>query len=492
MAPKVRLTIKKRSEIIRRKGNGLKVSDLAREYKVSREAIYKILKNKDTIRNFIEHNGPQKFKKITISPFKHLESQLMIWFKQKRSEGIIITCKSFKYQAVIIAKEMGFSRFKGSKGWFERAKNRLNLRSLAVTGQILDCTEDHEIIEWLAKLGTYISENELSPCQVYNSDETGLFFKVRPKRTLVGSSETTAPGRKLDKQRVTVQVCCNATGDNKIRLMVIGRSKKPRCFSGFNVESFVHYKSNKTSWMTKDLLESWFNEEFVPSVRTYSSKMGIEPKALLVMDNAPCHLELVSDDGKIKTMFLPPNSTPLLQPMDIGINKPLKDRYNNSLWKKVTNDGTVDPDLKNLTLDRVIKMITKAWNKIKVSTIINAFGVWFGGTENILNNLPDPPDHFHDEDCLPLRMPPSNMELEMEIDNGKLSFSFSFYPITFFQMCSPTIMWIIRVWKRYVSLHTADIYWNGATEIAVKIFHRALEIILDKCSPLRSFELSSL
>jgi hypothetical protein len=43
-------------------------------------------------------------------------------------------------------------------------------------------------------------------------------------------------------------------------------------------------------------------------------KMG--QKALLILDNAPDHSnELMSHDGQISVVFLPPNFTPLLQPM---------------------------------------------------------------------------------------------------------------------------------------------------------------------------------
>lgn len=427
MSSKSRLTLQQKTEIIEeRNDKTISMASLATKYNVSRVTVYNALKKKDDIIRFAEQKNLKKLKKVCGSPYKGLESQLLVWFKQKRSENIIVTRKSFKNQASVIAKQMHLTAFKCSDGWFGKAKKRLNLRSLAVTGQILDCVEDEVIINWLENLKNYILQNHLSPCQIYNSDETGLFYKIRPKKTMVLPSEKRAPGRKIDKQRVTAQVCCNATGDNKIRLMVIGRSRKPRCFAGFDVNDYVYYKSNKTAWMTRELFESWFREEYVPSVRSYSNKMGIDSKALLIIDNAPCHLELVSDDGKIRCMFLPPNSTPILQPMDIGINKPLKDRYNSSLTKKITNDGSIDSDLKNLTLDKVIKMITKAWKKISISTVINAFGVLFGGIQNILNNLPDPPDHFDGFDDLPLRIPPAmEMDCEDVEAGGKLFYFFN-------------------------------------------------------------------
>ena len=53
----------------------------------------------------------------------------------------------------------------------------------------------------------------------------------------------------------------------------------------------------------------------------------IEYKILLLMDNAAAHPStdcLQSSDAKVTTMFLPPNTTSVIQPKDQGILEPLK------------------------------------------------------------------------------------------------------------------------------------------------------------------------
>ena len=57
-------------------------------------------------------------------------------------------------------------------------------------------------------------------------------------------------------------------------------------------------------------------------MRDELSKLGLPPKAVLVLDNCPAHPEaeeLISDDGNIFAHFLPPNVTSLIQPMDQGV-----------------------------------------------------------------------------------------------------------------------------------------------------------------------------
>lgn len=56
-------------------------------------------------------------------------------------------------------------------------------------------------------------ENGFTRDQIYNADETGLNFKALPTKTLVSLSKKYAPGFKMQKQRITVMVCANASGN---------------------------------------------------------------------------------------------------------------------------------------------------------------------------------------------------------------------------------------------------------------------------------------
>ena len=69
---------------------------------------------------------------------------------------------------------------------------------------------------------------------IYNMDETGLYWKARPDRTL--ASEEIADGKK-EKARITANFCCNVTGSDKLPVWFIGTAKKPRCFKGINIKN---------------------------------------------------------------------------------------------------------------------------------------------------------------------------------------------------------------------------------------------------------------
>ena len=65
---------------------------------------------------------------------------------------------------------------------------------------------------------------------VYNADETGINWRALPRKSLASRREQSAPGFKVSKERITAMVCANASGEHKVKLLVIGKSKKPRCF----------------------------------------------------------------------------------------------------------------------------------------------------------------------------------------------------------------------------------------------------------------------
>ena len=121
-----------------------------------------------------------------------------------------------------------------------------------------------------------------------------------PDKTLAGSFEKSADGRKMSKERVTINACSNVTGTIKLPLQVIGKAKNPRCFRGLRMDLLpVEYCGQKNAWMSFDIFYGWFHQSFIPTVRKELCSLGLEPKVVLVLDNCPAHPneeDLISDD----------------------------------------------------------------------------------------------------------------------------------------------------------------------------------------------------
>lgn len=92
---------------------------------------------------------------------------------------------------------------------------------------------------------------DFKPEDIFNMDETGLFFRQKPLRSL---AKEAAPGNKMNKERITVALTANSTGSERLRLLIINKSARPRCFGKtFKPASFVDYHSNSKAWMNGEV-----------------------------------------------------------------------------------------------------------------------------------------------------------------------------------------------------------------------------------------------
>lgn len=93
----------------------------------------------------------------------------------------------------------------------------------------------------------------------------------------------------------------------------------------------------------------------------------------MLLDNAPSHPseeELKSDDGLITTMFMPPNVTPLIQPMDQNAIRITKLFYRRNLLTQLLAKGTnISASLQNYTLRDAIANFIMAWNSLEQAVI---------------------------------------------------------------------------------------------------------------------------
>lgn len=125
--------------------------------------------------------------------------------------------------------------------------------------------------------------------------------------------------------------------------------------------------------MTCNIFKNWFFQQFVPEVRNFLRTQNLPEKALLLLDNAPSHPsaeELKTSDGHIFVMFMPPNVTPLIQPMDQNVLRLTKLYYRNLLLSSIiTGDEPVGSALNKLTLSEAMMNLATAWNKLSPQVI---------------------------------------------------------------------------------------------------------------------------
>ncbi|GFX44765.1 tigger transposable element-derived protein 1 [Trichonephila clavipes] len=92
------------------------------------------------------------------------------------------------------------------------------------------------------KLAKIIEDGDYSADQVFNADETGLYWKRLPNRTYIAKDEKTASGHKESKDRVTLLLCSNASGDRMLKPLLINKSLRPRAIKDLTVDGVVGLK----------------------------------------------------------------------------------------------------------------------------------------------------------------------------------------------------------------------------------------------------------
>ena len=116
---------------------------------------------------------------------------------------------------------------------------------------------------------------------MYTMDETALFYQLGPSSTL--STANHVPGTRSSKARITVALCCNASGTDEVKPLIIGHACRPRCFGkNFYPELYANYAYNSKARMTRLIFDEW--------VSAFDKRMKSEGRhILLLLDNAISH-----------------------------------------------------------------------------------------------------------------------------------------------------------------------------------------------------------
>ncbi|KAI1004850.1 hypothetical protein K3495_g3362 [Podosphaera aphanis] len=73
---------------------------------------------------------------------------------------------------------------------------------------------------------------------VYNFDQTGLYWR---RLASSGLSSGSRPGAKLNNSRISVGVCCNATGSDIFQLWFVGNANQLNALKNFNWGGYRRY-----------------------------------------------------------------------------------------------------------------------------------------------------------------------------------------------------------------------------------------------------------
>ena len=248
-----------------------------------------------------------------------------------------------------------------NRSWISRWKVRHGIRYKKFFGESgeSDIAAGNEWVETeLAAL-----RQHYRPEDIFNADETGLFYKRLPSRGLTFKSEIIR-GKRVSKSRITVLVAASSVGE-KLPLLVIGRNKHQKELAGCTLS--LRYLHNNSAWMTHDIFTDWLDSV---NARMVTARRYIA----MVVDNCSAH-RVTKEFSNVSVVYLPPCVTSTHQPCDAGIIALLKRKYHSTFLGILYNQRC---EGKPVSVDSIsflssLRNLEAAWSAIPPEHIANCF-----------------------------------------------------------------------------------------------------------------------
>ena len=234
---------------------------------ISKTQVHHIKLKENVVNDALESGSLRSDSKVLSKPlkFKEIDDAVFQWFKKvrdpsSRRKPLPLSRGLIQARARREAELRNICNFKASDGWFQNWRKRYNIpRRKILRGEAGDINiEDVEtaLEEIRAKLASFKAEN------VYNVDETSLFYRAMPTRSYYlnhPDKRLTGRGSKSlsPKDRITMLLCVNATGTSKVPPLLIGTAERPFCFRPPNPPCPLPYCHQPSAWCDRVRFLYW-------------------------------------------------------------------------------------------------------------------------------------------------------------------------------------------------------------------------------------------
>ena len=224
--------------------------------------------------------------------------------------------------------------------------------------------------------------------RLWNCDETAFCTSPVATKLLArrGSRVVHEIGGDSGHQYVTVHCCGSASGERLPPFILYkGKNMYQRWIEGGPAGTL--YGITESGWMDGANYLSWFTKLFLPAV----SHLTKTAPVVLIQDGHHSHisLELIQQarDNNVVLLCLPPNTTHLLQPLDVGVFAPVK-----KAWKKILKEYKLQTRGLKASKEVFPSLIGKLWDAaLKPSDFIGGFrgvGLVPYSREHVMKKLP--------------------------------------------------------------------------------------------------------
>jgi hypothetical protein len=163
---------------------------------------------------------------------------------------------------------------------------------------------------------------------IYNFDETGFMMGIAATSKVVTSSQTVGRAATIqpgDREWVTAIECINSSGWSIPPFVILqGKLHQASWYQGLPPSWVIAVSNN--GWTTDELGLEW-----VKHFHRHTEARTVGAYRLLILDGHGSHATPEFDqfckENKIITLCMPPHTSHLLQPLDVGCFSPLKVAY---------------------------------------------------------------------------------------------------------------------------------------------------------------------
>ena len=120
-------------------------------------------------------NGRRKLVAVRKCVYIDLNAKVYEWFSIARAKNIPLTGRLLQEKVAMFAVEMGHKDFTANNGWLHRFQIRHTIKASVLSGESAELKEE-VVQEWVRRL---------KDKDIFNADETGLFFRSLHVRSLV-------------------------------------------------------------------------------------------------------------------------------------------------------------------------------------------------------------------------------------------------------------------------------------------------------------------
>ena len=319
---------------------------------------------------------PQKRRGRPLLLGEQLEDEVKSFIKVASEKGTIVNTHTviatargvvISHDANLLFENGGYIEI--TKSWAQRLLERMNLVKRKGTTAVKVLPSNFEKLkkQFLSDVCSTVVMEDIPEELIVNWDQTGLKYVPVSNWTFAdkGSKRVEIAGLD-DKRQLIVLLSCTMKG-KLLPTQVIYAGKTPACLPKADYPSdwFLTYTENH--WSNEQTTLGYLHNILIPYVNAtrINLKLSKSHSCLVIFDTfkgqtTPGFLKVL-EENNILVVEIPPSYTDRLQPLDLAVNKPLKDQmkrhfqqwYSEEVEKRIRSSASNDEKLIDLKLSRL-------------------------------------------------------------------------------------------------------------------------------------------